>query len=270
MPDTVQKKYLILIFLIALIRVSFFGLATFSWDSQKGEIKSNKVLFYSLDEFATVLFFSIVCLLTLFWAEIYYLAIDHIEEFKNRIRPITYLINVLAYFAIIICCIIASKFHSDYTNYIYAQYSIIISCIFLFGAMFFSYFTYKSSQELIQIPIPLSERKEKTRKLKSLAYIFIFSLVVRSILILIMTGKSLKTTSFISRLLASLYYLFLELIPLTVGLNYYKPETTESSYQNYFVDIEETTPLTSTLRSNKSNDEIQSLVERLSQYNSVG
>eukprot|EP01039_Chlorochromonas_danica_P013089 gene13089-15106_t len=93
-PRTIQRQVQFVVTFLTATRASFFLVAIFAWDESAGEVNRYRGAFYSLDELATIAFFSLACVLALFWAEVYYIAIDQVREYRYLIRPMTYAINV--------------------------------------------------------------------------------------------------------------------------------------------------------------------------------
>ena len=53
-PATVQEQVHLILSFFSIFRVIFFCVAIDAWNSYEGEVVSEKVLFYSMDEFSTV------------------------------------------------------------------------------------------------------------------------------------------------------------------------------------------------------------------------
>lgn len=111
-PKTIQHQIHLIIFSISFFRITFFIVAMNSWNVKLGEIKSNKLLFYSADEYATALYFSLTSLQSLFWAELYYISIQQLTIYTNFVKPITYLVNALTLIAIAFCLIYSGNISS--------------------------------------------------------------------------------------------------------------------------------------------------------------
>ena len=223
---TVQKKVFYLISLLSLIRVVFFIISLISWDYDTGEIVVNKVLFYTLDELSTLIFFTLACVLALFWAEIYYIAIDSVATFENILRPTINLLNVAALIAILLCCYLSSSSYIQQDGeYIFIQYSIIISIIYCIASILFAYYANRSEEQINQTPIFISTRKERSKALNIISNVFVIALIVRAILIFVMTGKNLKTHTLSEALLVLAYYFLLEIIPVCFAVLYYRVES---------------------------------------------
>jgi hypothetical protein len=237
-----------LVFILCAVRASFFFVSIGSWDSESGVVISNKVAFYSLDEFATVLFFSLTSILALFWAELYYISIDQAHVFTNIVRPLTYLLNLVAYITIAICSYMVTVSYKNDVDYIYIQYSMLIAITYLLSAAIFGYYAHAAANELAQVPIQLSARKSRLRTLKVLAVICISALIIRPVIVFALTNQSLRTDSSLTVSLFFLYYALLELLPTIATIVFYRVEIMDTSsgpllYEYDQCDDWETTPL---------------------------
>eukprot|EP01034_Spumella_vulgaris_P034881 gene34881-43011_t len=249
-----------------------------AWDSDAGIVVSNKVAFYSLDEFATVLFFSLT----------------------NIVRPLTYLLNIAAFITIAICSYLVTLKYEVDVDYIYIQYSIVIAVTYLLSAVAFTYYAHMAAEELNQVPIQLSARKSRLQTLKVLAVLCISALLIRPMIVLALTSTSLETDTVLRVVLFFLYYALLELLPTIATVLFYRVEIMDTSaaplYEYDQNDDWETTPLNRSdhehhlggsvegsvtasgqasggrgdIKRNASEDVVNSLIERLSDNGSMG
>jgi len=221
-PLTVQQQVHLVIFLLSILRIAFFSVSLYAWDPYEGEVISDKVAFYTLDEYATVLFFTLTSILALFWAELYYISKDSAYEFNNVIKPLTYVLNVLAFIGVAIVAYFVSTDYDDDIDYIFLQFTIIIATIYFLAAIIFAYYAHVASIELKTVPIQLSARRNRLGLLRILGLVMILALVIKAAIIITVTGKELITTSDEALSLVFLYYFFLEIFPLSVVLLFYK------------------------------------------------
>jgi len=226
-PATVQQQVHIVILVFAVIRIAFFFVAIDSWDPSSGEVIANKVAFYSLDSFATVVFFTLASVLALFWAELYYISKNEEEEFNFVIKPLTYTINVLAFVGAAVCSYIVSNDYEDDIDYIFLQYTILSATVYFIAAIMFGYYAHAAAAEIKQVPIHLSARKSRLRLLRILAFIIIIALIAKASILIAVTGENLPTVSDEALSLLFLYYFFLELFPTAVVLVFYRVESRE-------------------------------------------
>lgn len=292
-----------LVFILCAIRAAFFFVSIRSWDSDTGVVVSNKVAFYSLDEFATVLFFTLTSILALFWAELYYISIDKIHIFTNIVRPLTYLLNLAAFITIAICLYLVTVSYEDDADYVYIQYSMLIAITYLLSAAIFGYYAHAAAHELKQVPMQLSARKSRLHTLKVLAVICISALVIRPVVVLALTNHSLRTDSSLTVGLFFLYYALLELLPTIATVVFYRVEIMDTSSGPFLYEYDqgddwETTPLNRAdheqlhlaggssvegsvtaptggsgrgdLKRNASDDLVNSLIEKLSDHGGAG
>jgi len=225
-PITVQQQIHLIVFLLSSVRVAFFFVAMVAWDSSGGVLKSHKVEFYSLDEFATVLFFTLASVLALFWAELYYISTDSPEIFTSVIKPYTYVINGAAFIAVALITALAASttFTQDDTDFIFTDYTILAASVYCIGAGMFAYFAWAVAAELKEVPIQLSARRNRLGVLRYLAAIVIIALLVKAIILIYITGKSVVTEGDAAVVGVFLYYFLLELCPLFVILVFYRVE----------------------------------------------
>ena len=221
-PLTVQQQVHLVIFLLSTLRIAFFSISIYAWDPYEGEVISDKVAFYTLDEYATVLFFTLTSILALFWAELYYISKDSAYEFNNVIKPLTYLLNVLAFIGVAIVAYFVSNDYEDDIDYIFLQFTIIVATIYFLAAIIFAYYAHVASIELKTVPIQLSARRNRLGLLRILGVVMILALIIKAAIIISVTGKELITTSNEALSLVFFYYFFLEIFPLSVVLLFYK------------------------------------------------
>ena len=202
-------------------------MAVDAWNAQQGEVVSEKVLFYSLDEFATVLFFSLTTILALFWAELYHIATDSADFFNNIIRPATYLLNFVALVGVALCTYYVTTSYATDVDYIFIQYTLLVATAYFLSALMFGYYAYLADIELKQVPIQLSMRQNRILFLRILGFICITALLAQAVILIIITGKVLFTTSAAELSAVFFYFFLLELLPIGVILIYYRVEDAE-------------------------------------------
>jgi len=226
-PVTVQQQVHLVVFLLCSVRAAFFFVAVEAWDPIDGLLVKDKVAFYSLDEFATVLFFTLTSVLALFWAELYYISTDMAVVFSNVVKPVTYVVNAAAFVGVAIITYLVSTYYEDDVDYIFLDYTILVATVYLMAALMFGYYAYAAAMELKEAPIQLSARRSRLWVLRFLAIICIMALVIKAAILIYITGMSIPTTSDEALSLVFLYYFFLELFPLAVVLIFYRIETPE-------------------------------------------
>lgn len=225
----------------------------FAWDSTLGEVDNYRGAFYSLDELATIAFFSLSCVLALFWAEVYYIAIDQVQEYKNLIRPMTYAINIGAYIAVIGCAYSAVHASSETSSYIYWNFSLLVSILFGLAALIFTFFAYKAATEIAAIPVHLATRQERTEELSRIFTIFILALLARAACLLLMSNDNLNTDSTLGIVLLATYFVLLELLPTVFAIVFYRTSNYEDKttgvygqkirFEDVMASLEEVEPL---------------------------
>jgi hypothetical protein len=224
-PVTVQQQVHLLTLLLSSVRVAFFFVAMVAWDSDEGVVKpGHKVEFYSLDEFATVLFFTLASVLALFWAELYYISTDSPETFSLVVKPWTYVVNGAAYIAVAIITALVSTTFEDDVDYMFMDYTILAATVYFLAAAMFAHYAWRVASELKEVPIGLPTRRNRLKVLRYLAAIVIMALLVKAIVLIAITGKPLHTASDLVVVGVFFYYLLLELAPLAVILAFYRVE----------------------------------------------
>lgn len=247
-----------------------------------GEVDQFRGAFYSLDELSTIAFFSLACVLALFWAEVYYIAIDQVTEYRYLIRPMTYAINVGAYVAVIGCAYAAVHATSDTSDYIYWNFSLLVSILFVLAAIVFTFFAYKAAMEISSIPVHMSTRQERTDELSRIFTIFILALIARAACLLLMSNDNLSTDTALGVILVAAYFILLELVPVIFAIVFYRTVYDSSSsrvglydgVKMYYDDIsateEESLPLSSEQQQESERDIDQHYHKQDSSYQQFG
>lgn len=249
-PYTVQQQVHAIILMLCSMRFAFCLVATTAWNPDEGEVESQKVSFYSLDEFATLFYFSLASVLALFWAELYHVSTDSSDTYYNVIRPLVYVVNILALFTIAFLSIFVSDTSYTDVDYVFIQYTITVASTYLFAAVVFAYYSYYAGSELKQIPVQLSTRKQRLFFLRVLSAFIIGALITKAILYLIFTGDSIVTNTVGELGLVFLYYFMLEIVPISIVLMYYKVEAIGDIDTDFEEDDESKEPLAITGTSN--------------------
>lgn len=229
--------------------------------------------FYTLDEVSNTLFFSLTSILALFWAELYYISIDRADIFKCVVRPVTYIMNTIAVAGVIICSILVGKYYEKDVDYIFLQYTILITTTYLFAAIMFSYYAYVAALELECVPLPITARRNRLFSLRLLACISILALGLKASATVYMTGRFVPTNSTVSLFLVYFYFFFCEILPICVILTFYRVETmnndsAEEKDNDFYDNVERQAQITSRSQrfsgSNSSPEVIDAIIARLS------
>ena len=229
--------------------------------------------FYSLDEISNTLFFSLTSILALFWAELYYISIDRADIYHCIVRPVTYAMNTIAIAGVIVCSILVGKYYENDVDYIFLQYTILITTTYMFAAIMFSYYAYVAALELECVPLPISARRNRLFSLRLLACISIFALGLKASATVYMTGRSVSTNSAVSLFLVYFYFFFCEILPICVILTFYRVETmnnetAEDKDNDFYDNVERQAQNTSRSQrfsgSNSSPEVIDAIIARLS------
>lgn len=245
-PATVQQQVHLIIFFLCSIRAAFFFVAIDAWNPDTGEVENNKEAFYSLDEFAVVLFFTLTSALALFWAELYYISIEKSDTFVNYVRPITYAINFAALLGAGMLSYYVSVSYTEDVDYVFFQYTILVATVYFISAIMFAYYASAAASELKQAPVQLSARQNRLGLLRLLGGICISALIIKACILIYYTGKSIETTSDGALSSVFFYYFFLELVPIFIVLIYYRVQPQDYDFddgEDYENDVSESTPL---------------------------
>ena len=232
LPTTVQQFVHLIILILCSVRVAFFVCAIKSWDPYLGQIVNSKVEFYSLDEFSSALFFSLTSILALFWAELYYISIYRADLFIWYVRPATNIFIMIAFAAVSVCSWLVSKSYATDVDYVFLQYTVLITVIYLLAAMMFAYYASVAAAELNIVPIVLSARINRLTSLRLLAVICISSLILKAGTLIYLNGREIETVSPIMLVAVFMYYFCCELFPTCVILVFYRVGPLLRSHQD--------------------------------------
>lgn len=226
---TVQQKVHTLVVLLCAVRAAYFLLAVDAWDPESGRVVADAGVFYTLDEFSTLFFFSLACILALFWAELYYIAVDREQVFVRCVRPATYSFNIVAYAATALGAFFSSILSDEQVDYTFWYYSLVVSVTYISSAAIFAYFAIGAAREIDQIPIHMEARQQRLHVLQLLASIFISALVVRSVVVLCLMGVDVVTVSRWRLFLLGAYFLLSEVLPIATAVGFYRIERIHAS-----------------------------------------
>eukprot|EP01041_Mallomonas_annulata_P005729 gene5729-11580_t len=190
-------------------------MAIFVWDPKTGTVMEVNAAFHFLDQFSKTLFFSLSTVLILFWAEMYYISIDKSSTFTSTVQPLVYISNILVYILLIFWTTLdPSSRRSDY--YLYSDFGIGMSVIYLVCAMLFAYYAYVADAELQLVPVDPETRRARSLHVRVLGVVFVSALVANTIFVLLYEDRTFSLVSAKSLVLVFFYYFILEVIPLSV------------------------------------------------------
>jgi hypothetical protein len=144
-------------------------------------VTANRSIFGILDEIAIMIYFSLSCVLSLFWAELYYIATDSVHIYSDYIRPWTIELNIAAYIGLVIFIFIensSGKDDADGSMY-YSGFSHFAAFLNFAAAIILSVYAIFVGVELRNVPIDLESRKERIKSLQVLASIYVISLIIK-------------------------------------------------------------------------------------------
>ena len=192
---------------------------------------------------SNTIFFTLASILALFWAELYYISIDRTDIYQCIVRPMTYIVNVIAFFGVTICSIIVSIYYANDVDYIFLQYAILVTTTYLFAALMFAYYAYVAALELENVPLPVTARRDRLFSLRLLAAICIVALILKACATIFMSGKTVPTNSALSLFLVYFYFFFCEIFPICIILIFYRVDSviidnSEEKDGNVYVSVE--------------------------------
>jgi hypothetical protein len=274
------KFSLSLTYLFTSVRAAFFICAIHAWDPELGKVYRTKVEFYSLDEISSTLFFSLASILALFWAELYYISIDRVDIYNYLVRPVTYVINLLAFFGVIVCSIVVTNYYADDVDYIFLQYTILVTTTYIIAAVMFACYAYVAALELENVPLPITARRDRLFSLRLLACICIIALALKASASIYMNGRTVPTNNAMSLVLVYFYFFFCEIFPICVILIFYRVDSNNSddseekdngmysSVERHAADFASRTPRTSSPMkmpgTGSQPDVVEAIIARLS------
>ena len=181
--------------------------------------------------------------------------------------------NTIAFVGVIVCSILVSEFYANDVDYIFLQYTILITTTYLFAAIMFSYYAYVAALELECVPLPITARRNRLFSLRLLACISIFALGLKASATVYMTGRSVATNSAVSLFLVYFYFFFCEILPICVILTFYRVETLNNEtadekdnefYENVERQAQNTSSNSRFSGSSSSPEVIDAIIARLS------
>lgn len=205
-----------------IVRIAFFATAFDNWDQEIGKFKHFHNLFHFLDECSKSCFLTTLSLVALFWAEVYYVAIDRIHIYSNAVAPVVIIFNLFAYAGIFYCTFfVPLSWQSD--AYVYEQFAVGLAIAYILCACLVFYFTMAAAAEINQVPVPLATRKSRTNHLYIIAFICPTALILNAAFCISLRNKALSTRPGEPVFLLSMcvYYVLLELLPLLVVALFY-------------------------------------------------
>lgn len=218
------------------VRLSFFIMIFLFWDSKLNHVSSNDLAFDSLEAAAGLLFFTLTSILILFWAEVYYISIDNPTTFTKIVRPSIYILNVVAYSIALLSTLFFRSFGNR--SGLFSKYTYLLGTLYIISAILFFYFARAAANELMLAPIYLSARRNRLRILKSLASIFITSLVTKACILYTIGGDDIDTSRYIVLACAFVYFFMLEVLPTISASWFYAVETVDTDHYGDLEDEE--------------------------------
>ena len=262
---------------LSTVRAAFFICAIHSWDPSTGLVWRAKAEFYSLDEISNILFFNLASVLALFWAELYYISIDRADIYLCIVRPVAYIVNIIAIVGVVVMSIMIGQYYASDVDYVFSQYAMMITSTYLIAAIMFAYYSYMAAQELEKVPLPMMARRDRLFSLRFLAFITIVALASRGSISIYIDNKSLSTDTTTSMTLVFFYFFCFEIFPIIIILIFYRIDTLlvdengskdDNSYSNVDGRVGSRTPRTAlpgrTLSGETQPEVFEAIIARLS------
>ena len=225
-PWTTQKVLHVLVVLATFVRGTFFILAMRTWGWSTGDLSAAapmmRMAFYVCDELPTMVFFTVYTAVTLFWAEMYYIASDAARVYEDTVQPVDSVVNTAAYVFLVGIWLLYATRWADYAYYVNRAYAIFVSVLYACTAALLFAFGRSAAKELHQVPIELQMRRKKLREVSIMTTAITVSMVGRALVLVAFADQPLPITSPFAVILASIYFGALELLPVVLVLYYYR------------------------------------------------
>lgn len=222
--STTQKMIFFLLSLLLVSRIIFFVLALVYWNSVEGEIRAEISIFHFMDGLCRLIFFSVISVLTLFCAEMYYISLDSVIIYKRLVAPALYALNITSYVGLVLCAVLSKNSGSD-NYYFYPQFSYGVATLYVVISLLFGYFSKSAISEFKKFPITLEARKLRVHKLLVMMVVTITATILNACLIVAYNNKKILNADIIPTALTFLYYFFLEATPiLAIGIFFSTPD----------------------------------------------
>ena len=225
-PWTTQKVLHVLVVLATFVRGTFFILAMRTWGWSTGDLSAAapmmRMAFYVCDELPTMVFFTVYTAVTLFWAEMYYIASDAARVYEDTVQPVDSVVNTAAYVFLVGIWLLYATRWADYAYYVNRAYAIFVSVLYACTAALLFAFGRSAAKELHQVPIELQMRRKKLREVSIMTTAIPVSMVGRALVLVAFADQPLPIASPFAVFLASVYFGALELLPVVLVLYYYR------------------------------------------------
>ena len=225
-PWTTQKVLHVLVVLATFVRGTFFILAMRTWGWSTGDLSAAapmmRMAFYVCDELPTMVFFTVYTAVTLFWAEMYYIASDAARVYEDTVQPVDSVVNTAAYVFLVGIWLLYATRWADYAYYVNRAYAIFVSVLYACTAALLFAFGRSAAKELHQVPIELQMRRKKLREVSIMTTAITVSMVGRALVLVAFADQPLPIASPFAVFLASVYFGALELLPVVLVLYYYR------------------------------------------------
>ena len=194
--------------------------AVSAWSYEDGHWKASFYAVYVLDSLSSLLFFTLSCVLSMFWAEMYHISEDSPTAFRNILVPLTTLLNIGMLTSIILFWYSADSSWSS-GSYSDGSYPYIVLSFYIIGALLLLYYSHKATNELGTAPVDIALRTERLSSIKFLSTIVVIALIGRGILLMIIVNSDISIHSAVSWIIAFLWFVCVDYTPLSLCLYHY-------------------------------------------------
>lgn len=223
---TTQKVLHVLIVLATVVRALFFWVSLMTWGWSTGSLigaaPMARMAFYVCDELPTMVFFTVYTAVTLFWAEMYYIASDAARIYEDTVQPVDSIVNTAAYAFLVMLWLLYATRWADYVFYANRAYALFVSVLYACTAALLFAFGRSAARELHQVPIELQMRRKKLREVSVMTTSITLAMLGRSLVLVAAADRPLPIDGTLSATLAGLYFGGLELAPVILVLYYYR------------------------------------------------
>lgn len=223
---TMQKWIHVLIVLITICRMFFtLAIGSFNWcDVSSGSLSEqcDRNVYYITEQTPNLCFFSLCTLLVVFWAEVYYNAIDQRFQIEYTVKPIAKGLNAILYlFQIGLWWFYATTWTKE-RHYVSYAYAVLTSLSFLILCVAFVCYGYLAHAQMRLIPVELMIRMRKLKQVAMVTSVWTSCFTLRSIILLLLSVQQQQLHERFSWMVIAVYFGLLEVIPCLLILYYYR------------------------------------------------
>jgi len=236
-PWNTHKGLHVIIGIGSIARGILFVITLTLWDQEAGSLSTHnstaqRMVFYFLDQMASLMAFSSELLLAVFWAELYYIATSRAGFYRRIIHPIFITINVLVLSGALIIWILYGTTWNHFDLYIYWPYSLYIGMLYMMAVGLLASFGRHAFLELTLVPIEIPLRRQKLQEITTVTGICGTTLFMKALAILYIADRALVFKTLSQQFLVLAYFFALEWLPSVVILyfNRRRPDSRKNTF----------------------------------------